>query len=226
MIKAIIFDLDDTLYDETQFVEGGFKAVSIYIADNYGIDERIIFQTLVDVLKEYGRGKTFDIALKKLGIYDENVIPMLVNVYRTHVPQLSLYAEAKKLLLHLKSQGYLLGLITDGNLEVQKNKVKSLKIDNLFNCMIFSDEYSGEKQKPHPFPYEQALYVLKAHPKESVYIGDNPYKDFITAKKIGMHTIRVLKGRYKEIRLKKEYEAEHQIKNIKELPSILCLINK
>ena len=42
MIRAILFDLDDTLYDEMHFVKGGFKAVSLYISKNANIDQNIV----------------------------------------------------------------------------------------------------------------------------------------------------------------------------------------
>ena len=45
--------------------------------------------------------------------------------------------------------------------------------------MIFSDEYGSERQKPDPLPYQKAIEELKVNAKESIYVGDNPYKDFV-----------------------------------------------
>ena len=161
MLQAIIFDLDDTLYDEKQFVIGGFDAVSHYVSIKYDVNQDIVNQLLFETLCEYGRGHTFDIVLKKLGIYDEKDIPQLVEIYRNHTPNLKLYPEATTVLSHLKTNGYKLGLITDGNVEVQKNKVKALRVEDFFDCMIFSDEYGIEKQKPNPFPYLKVVEKLK-----------------------------------------------------------------
>lgn len=221
MIRAVIFDLDDTLYDEMQFVKGGFKAVSFYISKNNNINQNAVYQLLLDVLEKHGRGHTFDIALKELGLYGEKSIPKLVEVYRTHKPKLSLYPDSRAVLSALKTQGYKLGLITDGNVEVQRNKVEALEVKAFFDCSIFSDEYGIEKQKPSSFPYQKAMEELKVSAIETSYVGDNPYKDFVTAKKLGMCTMRLLRGHYKDVRLQEEYEAVYQIKNLSELADII-----
>jgi len=226
MIRAIIFDLDDTLYDEMQFVRGGFEAVSSYASKNANVNQNVVYQLLLDVLEKHGRGQTFDIALKKLGLYNKNLIPKLVKVYRTHKPKLSLYSEVRTVLSTLRKQGYKLGLITDGNVEVQRNKVEALKIKDFFDCIIFSDEYGIEKQKPNPFPYQKALKELKASARETIYVGDNPYKDFVSAKKLGIHTIRIMRGQYKNVTLNKEFEAEYQIINLGELIDIVPQIKE
>jgi len=226
MIRAILFDLDDTLYDEMQFVKGGFKAVSLYISRNNNISQNAVYQLLLDVLEKYGRGHTFDIGLKKLGLYSKKLIPKLVEVYRIHKPNLSLYSKVITVLSTLRKQGYKLGLITDGNVEVQRNKVKALSIKDFFNCIVFSDEYGIEKQKPNSFPYQKAMEELKANTEETIYVGDNPHKDFVTAKKLGILTVRITKGKYKNTKLGKEYEAEYQIKNLDEIFSIIKKTDK
>lgn len=226
MLQAIIFDLDDTLYDEKQFVRGGFDAVSHHVSIKYDVNQGIVHQLLFETLYEHGRGHTFDIALKKLGIYEKKDIPQLVEIYRNHTPNLKLYPEATTVLSHLKKNDYKLGLITDGNVEVQKNKVKALRVEDFFDCMIFSDEYGIEKQKPNPFPYLKAIEKLKVKNTKSVYVGDNPHKDFITPNKLGLVTIRILKGNYENITLDDEFEAKYQIKNIIELLDLIPHIDK
>lgn len=221
MIQAVIFDLDDTLYDEMQFVKGGFEAVSSYIFKNSGVNQNTVYQLLLDVLEKYGRGKVFDIVLEKLGLYNEKLIPKLVEIYRKHIPNLILYPDAEAVLYTLRKRGYKLGLITDGNVEVQRNKVKALKIRDLFNCIVFSDEYGIEKRKPNSLPYQKVIKRLKIEPKEAFYVGDNPYKDFITAKKLGIYTVRILRGQYKNVELNKAFEADYQIKNLEELLDII-----
>ena len=54
MIKAILFDLDDTLYEEMQFVKGGFKAVSLYISEYNNINQGVFYQLLLEVLEKHG----------------------------------------------------------------------------------------------------------------------------------------------------------------------------
>ena len=220
MIKAIIFDLDDTLYDEMQFVRGGFKRVSFYLSELSRIDQNTANQFLLDILRDRGRGQTFDILLKKFDLYNKALVQKLIEVYRTHNPYLLLYPGVGRVLIDLKNQGYRIGLITDGNVDVQKRKVSALGISNFFDCMIFSDEFGVEMQKPHPLPYEKALEALVAATEESVYVGDNPHKDFVTAKKMGMYTIRVRRGVYRDVTLAQDHEADCQIES---LTDIFCL---
>ncbi len=225
MIRAVIFDLDDTLYDEMQFVKGGFKAVSSCISKNNS-NQNTVYRMLLDVLEKHGRGHTFDIALKKLGLYSKKLIPKLVEVYRIHQPNLSPYPDVRTVLSALRKQGYKLGLITDGNVEVQRNKVEALKVKDFFDCIIFSDEYGIEKQKPNPFSYQKAMEELKASARETIYVGDNPYKDFVNAKKLKIQTVRVLRGQYKNLVVAKTHKADYHINSLGEVLSIIGILNK
>jgi len=217
LINAILFDLDDTLYDEMQFVKGGFKAVSFYIARQHHLNQRDVYQLLIKTLERHGRGHVFDIALDKLDLQNHYTVSILVEMYRTHQPHLSLYPDAVALLSALKKKRYKLGLITDGNVKAQRNKVDALKLQRFFDCIIFSDKYGADKRKPNPFPYEKMLKELHAKAEEAVYVGDNPQKDFVSAKKIGMKTVRILRGPYKTVTAPQDYDADYTITDLKSL---------
>ena len=221
MIKAIIFDLDETLYDETQFVKGGLKAVARYIAKSKKALQNEVYELLQQALTEYGRGKVFDIVLGQLGLYREDLVSTLVKVYRTHKPKLTLYPEVRPVLSVLRKKNYLLGLITDGNVGVQQYKVEALDVKGFFECMIFSDEYGADKQKPNVFPYQKALEKLAVNPNEAIYIGDDPHKDFITAKKIGMSTARIMRGQHRMVTLNKKYEADFRLEKLSDIFEVL-----
>lgn len=223
MIKAIIFDLDDTLYDEKQFVDGGFKAVSQHLSSADHIPYSKVYRLLWKTLRENGRGIIFDSVLKDLDLYNKTKVKKLIRIYRAHLPNLVLYPEVMKVLISLKIKNYKLGLITDGNVYVQRRKVKVLGIEKFFQAMVFSNIYGPGKQKPCRFPYEKVLQRISTAARNSIYIGDNPYKDFITAKKLGMHTIRVGRGQYEDIKLSQEHEADF---NVRSLSGILNIIKK
>jgi putative hydrolase of the HAD superfamily len=226
MIRAVIFDLDETLYDEMRFVKGGFKAVSLYVSKCKRISQEKINALLLQTLKEQGRGHTFNAVLKDLKLDSENLVPKLIDIYRAHQPDISLYPGAKRVIFHLKKEGYKLGLITDGDVKVQQRKAKALRIEDIFDCMIFSDEYGVDKRKPSPFPYEISLEKLAVRPEESLYVGDNPRKDFVTAKKIGIHTVRIMRGQHKNVLLDENHEAHFKIKVLGELFNILKAVDK
>jgi len=151
----------------------------------------------------------------------DGFVSELGKVYRSHTPVLTLVAGAEDLLKALKERGYKLSIITDGDIGVQKKKVEALRIKDFFDCLVFSDEYGVDKQKPSKFPYQKALDVLEVRPQESIYLGDNPYKDFITARKLGIHTIRIMRGQYRSVVLDEEYEADFQIKRLDGILTVL-----
>jgi len=187
-LKAIIFDLDDTLYLEKDFVSSGFKAVSAWLYNHRGLDQGKVFTFLDDEFKNGDSGKVFDSFLREhhgLGLD----VADLVTLYRDHKPQILPLSGVPRLLecLHLTKK---IGLISDGYLSVQKNKYEALGLNSFFDEIIFSDSLGREYWKPSNKPYDIILNRLNVDPVEAVYIGDNPQKDFLYPNKIGMKTIR------------------------------------
>ncbi|MDI3546986.1 MAG: putative hydrolase of the superfamily [Halanaerobiales bacterium] len=222
MIKALIFDLDDTLYYELEYVKSGFRAVSNYISARYDLSAKDFYNKLLTVLDEEGRGKTFDLTLAHFGLPGAEVERM-VNIYRKHKPDnLRLYPDVERVFAGLKGN-YKLGLITDGNFTVQWNKIKELGLNKLIEEIIVTDDYGVDRRKPSSFAYLKLLERFNVNPEEAVYIGDNPEKDFITARRLGMKTIRIIreKGMYIDKRLSPEYEADYEINFFSELEKAL-----
>jgi len=222
-IKAILFDLDDTLYDEKQFVKSGFIKVAEFIEDKFKINKKDFYKILIDIYNHGSRGNIFNLALKKVNIiYDENIIRLMVKIYREHNPEIKLDKNIRSLLIKLR-RIYSLGIITDGYFKVQKKKFQALKLEGLFDSIIYTDKYGREYWKPDVFGYKLALKNLEVSPEETVYIGDNPYKDFIGAKEMGITTVRVLyrNREHSKIRLDKEYEADYEIKKLIDIIELL-----
>ncbi len=129
MIKLIIFDLDDTLYNEIDFVYGGFMEVAVFLSNKYEINKDILFKDMVEILNSQGRGgKIFDHICEKYHL-EENIGGDLVRIYRHHKPKIFLYNDAYEVLEKFKAK-YKLGLITDGYKDTQWNKIKALNIEN------------------------------------------------------------------------------------------------
>lgn len=217
--KIFILDLDDTLYCEYDYVKSGFLAVSMLLASKSKIDHLIIYQKMVDIWREYGRGKVFDLVCSFFSI--ENVaINQLVRLYREHVPTIQLYDDAIVFLKDQKEKGSQLGLITDGLSIMQWNKIKALKIEHYIDHIIVSDDLGGQDfWKPSPAPYQKALNLLQIKAQDGVYVGDNPSKDFVTAKKLGMKTVRIVReiGDHMETAVTAEFEADQRIRSLLEL---------
>lgn len=229
MIKTIIFDLDDTLYNERIFVLGAFTEVCKYLFERYNIDYRDLYKTTIEILNKYGRGKIFNILCHKYNI-NEN-IDKLVDIYRHAAPELELYDDALFILEKLRacstnegSYKYNLGLITDGKSSVQWNKIETLKLKNYIDKIIVTDDYGKNFWKPNEFAYREIINYFNCKPEECLYIGDNPNKDFVGARKVGMYTVRVIRnmGDNMNISLDDYLEADFNIKSLTKLESIIA----
>jgi putative hydrolase of the HAD superfamily len=200
--KTIVFDLDDTLAPEIEFLESAFKEISSQIDVN---NNKLFSQML---MQYHNKENVFQNLQKQ---YQNISISQLLDIYRNHIPH---YKEKtkikiKKLLLDLKAKGYFLGLITDGFSVTQRNKIKALDIDALFDMIVISEEYGTEK--PNKVNYK---VFHKFETNEYYYIGDNISKDFLTPNKLGWISICLLDNG-KNIHLQnfnKEYKYLPQIK--------------
>lgn len=193
-IKAVLFDLDDTLYDEGTFVASGFRTVAAHIADRVGLDKQEVFAAMKAVLTTDGRGKVFDRVLERYGLCSPELVTELVNIYRSHVPQISLYPDVWPTFQALRKYGAGLGIITDGLHTVQKRKVAALGVEELVDIIVYTDELGKEYWKPHPAAFQRAVVMLDVKPTETVYVGNDPVKDFAGPNSIGMVTVHLCRN--------------------------------
>lgn len=224
MITTVVFDLDDTLYDEIEYCKSGFEAVADFLAESLlSLPAERIFNALWEQFTCGNRRKTFDTALDELDIkYDNKLIEELVNIYRSHVPNLTLPRDSREVLCELKAK-YTLALITDGFLPGQKLKVQSLGIEKFFKCIVYTEQLGREFWKPSPAGFENIIEILNVKPENMAYIGDNEKKDFITPNKLGFFTIQLIRPArlHTSILNEKEAKAQFVIHKISRLPTLL-----
>mgnify|MGYP003450710564 FL=1 len=127
-IKVIVFDLDDTLYDEIEYVKSCFKEVSNYFSYKFKIDKNLIYNYMIQDLETNGRGKIFDNMLENFKIYSKENIKKAILVYRTHKPNIVLPQESIEVLSYYNSLKIPIYIVTDGNKIVQNRKIEALKI--------------------------------------------------------------------------------------------------
>jgi len=212
----IVFDLDDTLYEEITYVKSGFKAVADYLSDKYQVAvSKKIYSEFVQTLQKQGRGKIFDFVLSKYHLSNKTLIQKCLSVYRLHKPKISLSVSVRTCLERFKE--YPKYLLTDGNKIVQTKKIKALKIEKYFRNMILTHNYGVNYSKPSTYCFYKILEWEKAKPKDLIYIGDNPKKDFVNLKKDGFRTVQVLTGEHKKVKVSLEYEADFRINSLDEL---------
>ena len=220
MRKGIVFDLDDTLFSEREFVLSGFRTADAWVKKNLGVSG---FYDEACVAYQRGiRGNIFNVALEKLGVEGKpELIQNIIRAYREHEPEISLLEDAAFALNHYKK--FRLGLISDGILNVQRRKFNKLGIADRFQAVVFSDEFGRENWKPSEVPYLRCMKLLKCGGNECVYIADNPEKDFVTAKKLSWLTIQILRedSEYGHVAVPPELQAEHLIHSLRELVDLI-----
>lgn len=186
-MKLIVFDLDDTLYLERDYVRSGFNAVGDHLRQHYnvtGADTILWSEFLAGT-----RGNTFNVAAQKLGFPGE-IIPELVDVYRHHRPEINLQADARKA-LRAASDTAATALVTDGYAPGQRRKIEALNVAAYLNEIVVTAEHGEHWHKPGEKSFCYLQNHFDANPEECIYIADNPRKDFIAPLALGWRTARI-----------------------------------
>lgn len=172
--KIVIFDLDDTLYKEIQFLKSAFQHIAFTVDKNNQSLRSQMFQCY-----KIG-GDAFELVNS---LYPNVSILDMISLYRNHKPIIDLSPRARDLILML-SQFCTLGIITDGRSKTQRNKLDALEITQYFSLIIISEEIGTEKPALDNYKIFQEKFN-----GDFFYIGDNLNKDFVTPNSIGWTTI-------------------------------------
>ena len=181
-IKAVIFDLDDTLYSEKEYVYNGFKAIESLL------NNRIpnVFDKLVKAFEQGFSAIDYVLAdADQTELKDE-----CLRAYRTNILPLTLYKGVPYLLECLKKKEVKLGMITDGRPDGQTAKIKALGLNNFVDDIIITDTLGGPQfRKPNDIAFRIMRERMKLPYANMVYVGDNAAKDFTAPSKLGMKCI-------------------------------------
>ncbi len=191
--RAVVFDLDDTLYPEVEYVRSGYHAVAEHLRSKTARSERFE-QWLWEKFLSGEHKQIFDAmdAHFSLGLGSRGV-GELVKVYREHVPDIRPYRSVERMLDDL-GRRYLLGLLTDGFMPAQRLKLNALGLEKYFKAVVFTRELGGrEYWKPSPAGYEAIAERLGADHTECVYVADNPAKDFLAPNDLGWLTVKMIR---------------------------------
>lgn len=187
--QAVVFDLDDTLYPERDYVRGGFQAVATWAERSMRADSGAAFAELWAMFEDGVRGNTFDRWLKTHGHPVEYRAAMM-DAYRGHIPQLTPYPDVVPTLGNLRGR-VRLGLITEGVRSVQEAKLEALGLRPWFDKVVIFGEDVRSDWKPSRVPFDRWLEGSDVSPEAAVYLADNPAKDFLGARRAGWASIRV-----------------------------------
>ena len=189
-IRAIIFDLDDTLYPERSYVLSGFDAVAAAFTGrlNPSFD---LAQRMRELSESPHRRRVFNVVCAEAGVADADACAAeMVQAYRNHRPMISLFPDAEAALRRYRGQ-YRLGLISDGYLAPQDAKIDALGIRDRFDAVILTDQWGREFWKPHPRAFQVVMDQFELEPAALTYVSDNLAKDFVAPNRLGWRTVCV-----------------------------------
>lgn len=222
MVKAVVFDLDDTLISEKEYIKSGYRHIAGIIEDRFVIDKNQVFDDLMSLFK-VSPLNVFNRLYDKYQIeYSKEMILDLVSEYRGHFPDIQFFDDVLPCLSELKRSGVKVGIITDGYAIAQRQKLKAIQADEYFDEIIVTDELGREYWKPHPKAFELIKEKFRVNFDEMIYVGDNPEKDFYISNTYPIKTVRIIRdGVHKDKRCLEGIEADISINYLQEINSML-----
>jgi putative hydrolase of the HAD superfamily len=217
-IKAILFDIDDTLFASTQFSQTArANAINAMIDAGLQAKESDAKKELQSIIKELGSNsaKHFNELASRFKCKDkDHCIAAGVWAYHNTKSSISTYPRTASTLLELRESGFVVCAASEGKAIKQWDKLIRLGIDNMFDHVFVTNSKEGSSGVLF---YRSISKILGLMPNNILMVGDNPKKDILTAKKAGFRTIRLKQGKY----IKNSCTADISLKNICQIPKIL-----
>jgi len=221
MIKAILFDLDNTLIDFwTMKRSCSEEAVRAMVDAGLKIEEEKGQRKLFELYEKYGmeNQSIFDKFIKSVhGKMDYKILASGVAAYRrVKFGRLATYPHTRRTLIRLKEKGLKLGIVSDAPVKQAWLRLAELNLIDFFDVVIALEKKG--KMKPHSMPFRKALKKLGLKPEEILFVGDNPKRDILGAKKMGMNTAL---AEYGQVVKGARVEADFKLKAITDLDKII-----
>ena len=191
MIKAIIFDLDNTLLDFVKMKQFAVKAaITAMIEAGLDVDEEKAYKDIFDLYVEKGweNQQVFDDYLNQtVGKVSNKILAAgIVSYRRAREATLLVYPNVNKTLIELIKMGIQLSVVSDAPSREAWMRIYYLNLYHFFDVVITFDD-SGER-KPSEKPFKLCLDALYLEPDETIMVGDWPERDVVGAKNLGMKT--------------------------------------
>ncbi|MBS7623408.1 HAD-IA family hydrolase [Candidatus Bathyarchaeota archaeon] len=231
-VRAVIFDLDETLIDSLQGHVGAHAEVCRVLGEflrgeGYPVDEKELLTQISKLDDEmnkqfiYDRDEWWPRLLERMMIQarlPEDLVKKLTRSYwLAYASSAKPYPETLPILKYLKDRGYLLGLLSDTDRlpGMKRYRIEIQPFRDLFHITLVSGEET-EQTKPSPEPFLAAAEKLGVRPEECVFVGDKPFADIEGAKKAGMRTVLVYRRDWGV-----KVEADYVVRSLDELRRIL-----
>ena len=213
--SAIIFDLDDTLYLQADFKRSGFRVVARWLEEKHGVPTLQTLNVCNRIIRVHGPShpQILNMMLKRLQL-SQQLAPALVQLFRRHRPVIRTFSGVHRLLQTLRMQHHI-GILTDGLPAVQKRKVYALRLGSCVDRILFSGDLGLSKPAEKLYAWFEEQFHLPG--AQLTYIGDNPHKDFIGARRRGWTTIRVSTGEYAKVQATQDNDAQIRLNSVLDL---------
>lgn len=221
MIKAVLFDLDNTLIDFMAMKKMSSRAAVLAMLDTgLNIKKETAIKKLYKMYENHGYEdqRIFNKFIKELtGKIDYKILASAIAAYRkVKIGYITPFPHARTTLLQLKQKGLKLGIVSDAPKLQAWLRLAELNFLEFFDVVVTLNDTG--KLKPHKKPFEKAVKLLKLKPEEILFVGDNPERDIKGAKKIGMKTVLAKYGQYVK---SKKIRADYEILDIKKITQIV-----
>ena len=225
MIKAVIFDLDNTLTDFMRMKENAVDAAVAAMVDaGLRFPPNRIKDKIYEIYEREGIEfqNVFDVALVELlGEVDFKVQAAGIVAYRrAREASLVLYPHVKVTLIELMKRGIRLGVVSDAPRMEAWLRLCYLQLHHMFDFVSTLDD-TGER-KPSPLPFKRALDHFDIDAEEAIMVGDWPERDITGAAQVGMRTVF---ARYGNTFGTVDSGAHYEIGDIYELVDIVDQLN-
>ncbi len=221
MIKAVLFDLDNTLLDFMSVKKKAVDAaVLAMIEAGLSIDADIARQNIFTIYdkKGYEYQEVFDEFLIGFhGDLDYKILASAIVAYRkTKEASIILYPNVSSTLIKLAKSGYRLAVVSDAPSREAWVRLYSVNLHHLFDVVVTYNDTG--KLKPSPEPFNRAVELLEIPPENIIMVGDWPERDVAGAKLVGMKTAF---AKYGDVFNTKDSGADYDLNNISEILKIV-----
>lgn len=187
--RAIVFDLDDTLYPYRRFRTSGLAAAAADLAARTGLPERLLFTTLAHATRGATAGRELQVCLDRHDL-PGGWLPGLIDLVRYHTPRLRLPRVTQRVLRQLRGDGWRLGVLTNGPHSIQAGKIAALGLAPLVDVVGYASTIGGGRGKPGADAFAWVARRLAAPVARTVFVGDSETCDIDGARLAGMLPVR------------------------------------
>jgi HAD superfamily hydrolase (TIGR01549 family) len=228
MKTTLFFDLDNTLYEEKDPKVAAETAVILPVSRDHGLDpatvhrqfeisQRAAMKAHAGLPAANNRDEWFDHMLQALSVSGKSQ-PLTKIYWDTVYARIEPYADATAVIPEL-AQAYKLYIISEEFPDILKEKLARTGLAPYFTGTISAPETG--RLKPDARVFSHALSIANAQPGECVMVGDYPQKDVVGAKRAGITSVFLRRGKYYFYEPKDDERPDHTISSFFELPGLL-----